>query len=52
MPDIMFKPILDRIARDFHVPIIHYMRDTHASDTAYQTRLEAFAELLRRKEKL
>lgn len=50
MPDIMFKPILDRIARDFRVPIIHYMRDTHASDTAYQTRLEAFADLLKRKE--
>lgn len=50
MPDIMFKPILDRIARDFRVPIIHYLRDIHASDTAYQTRLEAFADLLRRKE--
>lgn len=50
MPDIMFKPILDRIAKDFHVPIIHYMRDTHASDAAYQTRLEAFADLLKRKE--
>lgn len=50
MPDIMFKPILDRIAKDFNVPIIHYMRDTHASDTAYQTRLEAFTDLLKRKE--
>ena len=51
MPDIMLKPILDRIAKDYKVPIIHYMRDTHASDAAYQTRLEAFADLLKRKEK-
>lgn len=50
MPDIMFKPILDRIGKDYGVPVIHYMRDTHASDTAYQTRLEAFVDLIKRKE--
>ncbi|MFC1721768.1 2-hydroxyacyl-CoA dehydratase [Patescibacteria group bacterium] len=50
MPDIMFKPILDKIGQDYGVPVIHYMRDTHASDTAYQTRLEAFVDLIKRKE--
>jgi len=50
MPDIMSKPILDRIAKDYGVPIIHYMRDTHAQDTAYQTRLEAFVDMIKRKE--
>ncbi|MFA6422198.1 MAG: hypothetical protein WCV92_02265 [Candidatus Buchananbacteria bacterium] len=49
MPDILFKPILDRMAKDYNVPIMHYMRDTHSSDTAYQTRLEAFADLIHRK---
>jgi len=49
MPDIMFKPILDRIGKDYGVPVLHYMRDTHASDTAYQTRLEAFVDLIKRK---
>ncbi len=51
MPDIMFKPILDRIAKDYNVPIMHFMRDTHASDGAYQTRLEAFSDLVKRKSK-
>ncbi|MEK7167371.1 MAG: hypothetical protein AAB791_00025, partial [Patescibacteria group bacterium] len=49
MPDIMLKPILDRVAKDFNVPIIHFMRDTHASDVAYETRLEAFMDLIKRK---
>jgi len=51
MPDIMFKPILDKIGKDYSVPVIHYMRDTHASDGAYQTRLEAFVDLIKRKHK-
>jgi predicted nucleotide-binding protein (sugar kinase/HSP70/actin superfamily) len=50
MPDIMLKPILDRIGRDYRVPVLHFMRDTHASDTAYQTRLEAFVDLIKRQE--
>lgn len=50
MPDIMFRPIFDRIGQDFDVPVIHYMRDSHASDTAYQTRLEAFVDLIKRKQ--
>jgi len=49
MPDIMCRPILDRVAKDYNVPIIHYMRDTHAHDVAYQTRLEAFVDLIKRK---
>ena len=51
MPDILFKPILDRIAKDYNVPIMHFMRDTHSSDAAYQTRLEAFADLIKKYEK-
>jgi len=50
MPDIMLKPILDRIGRDYKVPVLHFMRDTHASDAAYQTRLEAFVDLIKRQE--
>ncbi|MFA5029452.1 MAG: hypothetical protein WC518_01720 [Patescibacteria group bacterium] len=52
MPDIMLKPILDRVAKDFKVPIIHYLRDVHSSDGAYQTRLEAFVDLIKRKGKI
>ncbi len=49
MPDILLKPIIDRIAKDYNVPVMHFMRDTHASDAAYQTRLEAFADLIKKK---
>lgn len=48
MPDILLKPILDRMAKDYGVPIMHFMRDTHSSDAAYQTRLEAFADLVKK----
>ena len=50
IPDIISKPIYDRIGKDYNVPVLHYMRDTHASDTAYQTRLEAFVDLIKRKQ--
>ena len=49
MPDIMLKPILDRVAQDYGVPIMHYLRDSQSSDGAYQTRLEAFADLVKKK---
>ena len=52
MPDLLLKPILDRIAKDHGVPIIHFLRDTHSSDTQYQTRLEAFVDLIKRKQKI
>lgn len=52
MPDLLLKPILDRLADDYGVPIIHFLRDTHSSDTQYQTRLEAFVDLIKRKQKL
>lgn len=52
MPDLLLKPILDRIAKDHGVPIIHFLRDTHSSDAQYQTRLEAFIDLIKRKQKI
>lgn len=52
MPDIILKPLLARVAKDYGAPIMHFMHDTQTSDTAYQTRLEAFAEMLKRKEKI
>ncbi|EKE15499.1 MAG: hypothetical protein ACD_11C00149G0002 [uncultured bacterium] len=49
MPDIMMKPILAKVAKDYKIPIMHYMRDTHSSDEGYKTRLEAFVDLINRK---
>lgn len=47
MPDIILKSVVDRIARDYKKPIIHFMRDEHSSDTGYMTRLEAFSDLIK-----
>lgn len=47
MPDIMMRPILDKIAKDYKVPIMHFMRDVETQDSQYQTRLEAFVEMLK-----
>lgn len=47
MPDILVAPILDVVAKKYGVPIMHYLRDEHAADVGYQTRLEAFADVVK-----
>lgn len=49
MPDVMLRSMLDNVAKEYNVPIVHYMRDEHASDVQYETRLEAFADILHKK---
>jgi len=47
MPELIAKSILPKIASDFNIPIIHFVIDEQTGRAGIQTRLEAFAELVR-----
>lgn len=45
-PEINAMPILKRISEDYSFPIMFYTFDTLNSDTGFQTRVEAFLDML------
>lgn len=47
MPELIAKSILPKIASEFNIPIIHFVIDEQTGRAGIQTRLEAFAELIR-----
>jgi len=48
-PEINAMPILQKISRDYNVPIIHFTFDMQTSETGVTTRLEAFYDMLKMK---
>jgi predicted nucleotide-binding protein (sugar kinase/HSP70/actin superfamily) len=48
MPEILAQGILPQISRDYNLPIMSLVVDEHSSETGFQTRLEAFVDLLER----
>ena len=50
-PEINAMPILKKISDDFSFPIMFYTFDTLNSDTGFQTRVEAFIDMLEMKNK-
>lgn len=51
MPELIAQSIMDRISTDVDLPILHLSFDEHTSETGYNTRLEAFVDMLHRKRK-
>ncbi|MFC1848647.1 2-hydroxyacyl-CoA dehydratase [candidate division CSSED10-310 bacterium] len=49
MPELIAQAIMDRISRDFQIPILHLTFDEHVTEMGYNTRLEAFLDMLHRK---
>ena len=45
-PELNAIPALMRISRDFGIPILHLSFDTHSSETGFDTRLEAFIDMM------
>lgn len=45
-PEIDCMPVLQRISRDYHVPILYLSYDSQTSDTGLDTRLEAFYDMI------
>jgi predicted nucleotide-binding protein (sugar kinase/HSP70/actin superfamily) len=49
MPEVIAQGILPQISQDKKIPILSLVVDEHAGETGFQTRLEAFADLLQRR---
>ena len=49
MPEVIAQGILLQISQDKKVPILSLVVDEHAGETGFQTRLEAFVDLLQRR---
>ena len=51
MPEFTVSSIVDDVAHDYGLPVIHFTFDTHTADAGMITRLEAFTDMLKRKGK-
>lgn len=45
-PEVDCMPVLQRISRDYHVPILYLSYDSQTSDAGLDTRLEAFYDMI------
>lgn len=45
-PDIDVMPVLQRLSRDYHIPVLFLTFDTQTSDAGLDTRLEAFYDMI------
>lgn len=51
MPEIVAQSILPKIAKDYDIPVLTLVLDEHASSTGVLSRLEAFVDMLRCRQK-
>lgn len=51
MPEIVAQAILPQISEDKHIPVLSLVVDEHTGEAGFQTRLEAFVDLLHRRER-
>lgn len=51
MPEIIAQSVLTKVSADLQIPILFLIVDEHTGEAGYQTRLEAFVDLLQRKQK-
>ncbi|NHJ41178.1 MAG: hypothetical protein FK731_14190 [Asgard group archaeon] len=49
MPEIIARSIIPQVSRDYNIPILSLVLDEHTGEAGYQTRLEAFIDLLSRR---
>jgi len=49
MPESTVAPVLDDISRDYKIPVMRFVFDTHTGEAGMDTRLEAFIDILKRK---
>lgn len=46
LPEINAMPMLNRISRDYHCPVVYFSFDSQTSENGIKTRLEAFYDML------
>lgn len=49
MPESTVAPILDDASKDYSIPVMRLIFDTHTGEAGLDTRLEAFVDILKRK---
>lgn len=49
MPEIVARGILPRVSRDHGIPVLSLMVDEHTGEGGFQTRLEAFVDMVQRR---
>ncbi|MGC9780895.1 MAG: CoA protein activase [Candidatus Heimdallarchaeota archaeon] len=49
MPEIITRSIFPQVSRDYDMPVLSLVLDEHTGEAGYQTRLEAFVDLLKRR---
>jgi len=49
MPEIVARAILPRISEDHGIPVLSLIVDEHTAEAGFQTRLEAFVDLVQRR---
>ncbi len=49
MPEITVRPLIQQIGKEKGVPILSLSFDEHSSQTGFQTRIEAFVDLIKNK---
>jgi predicted nucleotide-binding protein (sugar kinase/HSP70/actin superfamily) len=49
MPEIITRSIAPQVSREYDLPFLSLVIDEHTAEVGYQTRLEAFVDLLNRK---
>ncbi len=49
MPEIVAQSVLRHVSADYHIPILSLVVDEHTGETGFQTRLEAFVDLIGQK---
>lgn len=49
MPEIIAQSILPKVSSDFEIPVISLVVDEHTGEAGFQTRLEAFVDLITRR---
>ena len=50
-PEIGVMPIVDKIANEYNIPIIHFSFDANTSEVGIKTRLEAFYDMIEMRKK-
>lgn len=51
MPEIVAKGILNKVSKDYDLPILHLAIDEHSGEAGLVTRVEAFVDVLERRKK-
>lgn len=49
MPEMIAQSIMGKISRDYNLPVLHLTFDEHTTEMGYNTRIEAFVDMLQRR---